>query len=434
MHSLLVTLTPNVPGQSTAVRMAATTSMTGLPAGGYVELICPPAFQVDSSASGIVLKVEAAGEVRYYNASSVAGPVIGFRTDFPFELNQGTTIAVTVQTGVTMPATCWGLNEWIWGMRTFAAPAGAVFNYILANPPNDACNGQYALKKNAPPVVQIAPAVQWTYEDTAWYISKPIQIVDDAVLAADAYYTVTVRLDRPGSKLQLWPRVDRRPPAWNSVSTEPWIINGTDNSSHIKFAGSPFQVQYVLSNVHYYPEPDWSGVENLTVTVEDNGYCCDLVPQVGHLTVPLYVVPVNDGPEVSVPGGAARTIVEDGNLTFSCAVSDRDAGSNAMEATVSVTHGTLLVPNLAGTPGVTLTAPGAASVTLVGSQTDLNQALTDLVFFPTPDTASSVVGNAAITCTVSDLGNGAPSPLPSTLTLTQCAQPAAPTTNRMLMH
>jgi len=408
MHSLVVTLTPDTPGGQTTVRIAATTSMTGLPAGGYVELILPPALQIDPTAS-IVLKVEAAGMVVYYNASSVVGQVVGFQTGFATEINQGTAIAVTIQNGVTMPSVCWGLNEWIWGMKTFATPTGPVFNYILANPPTDSCGGQYALKKNAPPVVQIADALQWTYEDTAWYISKPIQVVDDAVLAADAYYTVSVTLDRPGSKLQLWPAVEQRPPSWNVAGTQPWIINGTDNSSHIRFAATPFQLQYVLSNVYYYPEPDWSGVENLTVVVEDNGYCCDLVPQVGHLTVPLYVVPVNDGPEVAIPGPASRTIVEDGNLTFSCQVADKDAGSGNLEVTVTVDRGTLSVPKLATAPGVTLlsgAASGATSAVLTGSQAALNVALMDMLFFPTPNTASSVVGNANVACVVSDLGNG----------------------------
>ncbi|MFO0701136.1 MAG: DUF4347 domain-containing protein, partial [Nitrospira sp.] len=115
----------------------------------------------------------------------------------------------------------------------------------------------------------------------------------------------------------------------------------------------------------------------------------------------LYVTG-NDPPVNTVPG--AQSTNEDTNRVFSTgngnqiSISDLDAGSSAVEVTVSVTNGAL---TLSGTSGLTFTTGDGTSdttMTFRGTVTNINTALNGLIYSPT----SNYSGGATLTITSRD--------------------------------
>ncbi|WP_135078977.1 DUF4347 domain-containing protein [Terasakiella sp. SH-1] len=116
-------------------------------------------------------------------------------------------------------------------------------------------------------------------------------------------------------------------------------------------------------------------------------------------TTSISIIPVNTAPTLgSGTGGpdfAGRRIPITG-----VSVGDPDAGSAVIELSLSTQNGKI---NLGGTNGLTVTsgANGSRTVTVRGTISDLNAALTGLTF----DSAKGFVGASTITAQVSDLGN-----------------------------
>ncbi|MGB3778735.1 MAG: tandem-95 repeat protein [Tunicatimonas sp.] len=109
-------------------------------------------------------------------------------------------------------------------------------------------------------------------------------------------------------------------------------------------------------------------------------------------TTTVTVKSTNTDPVVTVPG--SQTIDEDNPLTFDTSklISISDTDGDDQTVSIVVSNGTL---TLSGTTGLTVSAgsDGSAAMTFSGSQTDINAALKDAVFTPTPDyhgTAASV--------------------------------------------
>jgi hypothetical protein len=118
-----------------------------------------------------------------------------------------------------------------------------------------------------------------------------------------------------------------------------------------------------------------------------------------NLTVPN-VAPVNTVP-------AAQAVNEDTALVFSSAngnliaVSDSDAGSNALQVTLTGTNGVI---TLAGTTGLTFTVgDGTAdgTMTFTGTTSSINAALAGMSFAPTTD----FNGAASLQIVTNDQGN-----------------------------
>jgi VCBS repeat-containing protein len=122
-------------------------------------------------------------------------------------------------------------------------------------------------------------------------------------------------------------------------------------------------------------------------------------------TVSLTINPINDPPVNTVPGN--QTTSEDTNRVFSSAngnaisIGDVDAGTGAMETTLSVTNGAL---TLAQTNGLSFTSGDGtadASMTFTGTIADINAALNGLSYAPT----ANYNGGATLTITTNDKGN-----------------------------
>ncbi len=121
----------------------------------------------------------------------------------------------------------------------------------------------------------------------------------------------------------------------------------------------------------------------------------------------IAVTGVNDAPVNSVPG--AQVTNQDTPLVFSSAngnvisISDVDAGSNSVQATVEAANGTL---TLNGVGGLTFTVGDGINdgfMTFTGTLADINAALDGLTFDPTP----GFTGSAGVRIAVDDLGHSA---------------------------
>lgn len=179
-------------------------------------------------------------------------------------------------------------------------------------------------------------------------------------------------------------------------SLQGWTITGgnTDGIFAINAATGELTIAD-NTNLDYETTPSYA----LSVTVSDGVNTS--VPQ----TVTVNIENVNEAPVNSIPG--AQLTSEDTPLVFSSAggnaitVSDVDAGSNPVIVTLTATNGTLTLGSTAGLTFGSGDGFDDASMTFVGTISEINNALEGLRFDPTPDHH----GPATIDITVDDQGN-----------------------------
>jgi fibronectin-binding autotransporter adhesin len=131
----------------------------------------------------------------------------------------------------------------------------------------------------------------------------------------------------------------------------------------------------------------------------------------------------NHAPVNTVP--AAQTVTSDTDLAIGgLSVADQDAGSDSMTTTLTVTHGVLH----AASGHASVAGDGTGSVTLSGSQSDINATLASLTYH----SAAGFTGPDTLNVLTSDLGhNGVGGPLTDTDTMkinvtAPVAQPVQP--------
>ena len=124
-------------------------------------------------------------------------------------------------------------------------------------------------------------------------------------------------------------------------------------------------------------------------------------------SVTINVTPVNDGPVATItPAGYAATEQVALDLKNNgLSVSDVDAGSHSVSVTLSVGEGTLDVT--AGSSGASVSNSGTSSVTITGSQAQINallnsDATSTVSYTDGTDTPSA---STTLTLTVNDNGN-----------------------------
>jgi Ca2+-binding RTX toxin-like protein len=166
----------------------------------------------------------------------------------------------------------------------------------------------------------------------------------------------------------------------------------------------------------YTPAADVNGSTSLTFQVQDDGGTAngganlDATPNL----LTINVTAVDDAPVNGVPG--AQSVNEDVALVFSTgngnaiSISDVDAGTDPVQVTLSVAHGTLTLGSLAGL-SVTGGANGTSTVTVQGTQAAINAALQGLSY----QGNSNFNGADSLSIVTSDLGhNGTGGPLTDT--------------------
>ncbi|MEM9827797.1 MAG: Ig-like domain-containing protein, partial [Planctomycetota bacterium] len=179
------------------------------------------------------------------------------------------------------------------------------------------------------------------------------------------------------------------------------ISAGANNSGDLTLSGSLADINATLSSLIYQGNQHFNGSDTLTVLFTDSDSATDTD------TVTITVDAVNDTPDVVGPG-SAYTVNEQTNLNIhgtGFSVTDVDAASGTMTATITVGEGTI---NLAaGNSGVSITANNAGTVTFTGTLTQINNLLTgggtgSIVYNNGSDTPSA---STTITVTVNDGGN-----------------------------
>jgi hypothetical protein len=178
--------------------------------------------------------------------------------------------------------------------------------------------------------------------------------------------------------------------------------DGTADST-MTFSGTLADINAALNGLSYTPTPNFGGPATLTVTSNDLGSTGSGGSLSDTDTVALNINSVNDAPTNTVPG--PQTTNEDTSLVFSSTIGNAisitdDAGSNPIQATLSVTSGTL---TLAGTSGLTFSggANGSSTMTVSGTLAGINAALNGLIYTP----PAHFNGSATLTITTSDLGH-----------------------------
>ncbi len=150
------------------------------------------------------------------------------------------------------------------------------------------------------------------------------------------------------------------------------------------FEGTLAQLNAELDGLTFTPtNPNFDGTVPITVEINDlaNGGTALSNGVGGALTASdtfnVQISSVNDGPTVTPP--ADQTVDEDDSLTFSgvnaFTVTDPDDFGADMVTTVSVDHG---VVTAAGGSGATLSGDGTSTLTITGTESEINAALDGL--------------------------------------------------------
>ena len=199
--------------------------------------------------------------------------------------------------------------------------------------------------------------------------------------------------------LSLSPRPDGVAESLSVVAPPPASITASGSGTDVvTFTGPAPLADFVaaLNTVGYENlDDDPDATPRVVTVVAHDG----LVPSLP-VTTTITIVPVNDGPAVSVPG--AQTTDEDTAMTLGAlnapSVSDVDAGSSDVAVTVTSTNGTVGVGAVAA--GLVVTGDGTGTLTLTGTLAEVNDALDGLTFTP----AADVNGAAQLTVAIDDLG------------------------------
>ena len=199
------------------------------------------------------------------------------------------------------------------------------------------------------------------------------------------------------------------------------ISSGANGSSTLTLSGTQAQINAALASINYQGNADFNGSDTLTVLSTDANGATDSD------AVSITVNSVNDGPVNAVPG--AQTVNEDTSLSIS-GVSVNDVDGNLSTTQLTVTSGTLNV-SLAGGATISSGANGSSTLTLSGTQAQINAALASLSYqgnlnFNGSDTltvlstdGNGVTDSDAVSITVSSVNDGPVNTVPGAQTVNE---------------
>ncbi|HUE72939.1 MAG TPA: Ig-like domain-containing protein [Pirellulaceae bacterium] len=181
-------------------------------------------------------------------------------------------------------------------------------------------------------------------------------------------------------------------------------VSVTVGQSIVTSAGGTVTLNTGSKTLNYLPAPNHNGTDVFTYTIRN--------PNTGvtdTATVTITLTPVNDAPINTLPSlAAARTVAEDGTLTFpgNISVADVDAGGNDIQTSLSVANGTLTLSTTTGLTFIAGDGISDATVTFQGTVAEINAALNGMQYKPN----ANFNGNDTLQMITSDLGN---SPAPA---------------------
>ncbi len=180
-----------------------------------------------------------------------------------------------------------------------------------------------------------------------------------------------------------------------SQDTSVTVTASSDNRVLIPTANILHSSSGTAHSLTITPASNQYGQATIIITADDGSYS-------SMRSFVLTVTSVNDAPVVTVPD--AQTVEEDKQLVFgstaakTISVSDIDAGTNAVETTVSAGHGTLTAGSASGS-GVSGNQTSALKLT--GTIDQINNWLNGLIY--TPD--ANWNGTDTLTVTIHDKGH-----------------------------
>ncbi len=141
------------------------------------------------------------------------------------------------------------------------------------------------------------------------------------------------------------------------------------------FEGTQADVNTALATITYTPNPDYTGSDSLSYSINDLGNTGGPA-NTFNAAVGITVNSVNDAPVNTVPG--AQVVAEDTALNIS-GISVNDVDGNLSKVQLAVTNGTLNV-TLSGSATISTGANGTSTLTLSGTQADINATLASLSY------------------------------------------------------
>jgi hypothetical protein len=188
-------------------------------------------------------------------------------------------------------------------------------------------------------------------------------------------------------------------------NANPWGITGTWTAATGTLAlsgnSSVANYQAALRSVTYQNTSEKPTTSPRTISVTASDGIQGSTP----VTRQINVTSVNDPPASTVP--AAQVIDEDTALVFSASnanqiiLSDADAGSNAIQVTLSAANGKATLAQTTGLTFITGTGVANQTMTFTGTLSAINAALNGLRFDPT----ANFNGGANLQILTNDLGN-----------------------------
>ncbi len=186
-------------------------------------------------------------------------------------------------------------------------------------------------------------------------------------------------------------------------------ISGNDSGS-VVLMGSLTDINEAMASLSYKPDPDYSGSDNLSISVNDLGSSGSGGPQVTNKNVPLTVSPVNDAPSASNLSSTSSYNEGDATVALSdILVSDADAGET-ISATLTLADSGR--GSLSANDGASYDS-GSGVWTISDSVANVNTALANLVFQPNPDNDQ----DTTISVTIDDGDEDASGPLSGSISL-----------------
>jgi hypothetical protein len=271
---------------------------------------------------------------------------------------------------------------------------------------------------NDDPVVTVPTALTTLENTPLGMVGFDVSDVD----AGAAIITVTLRIDSRSDGGSQNGTITVHPV---SGGVDPTNVNQVQNdgTSEVTLTATVAQISATISNPAgwtYTPPADFGGTpaeprtdmltEVLTIVANDGGATGDPNPPgdgTDMRSVTITVQAVNDAPVVDVSSVVLNPAVplEDNPVQIrDINVSDRDAGNEPIQVTLTVINGTINVP---ASSEVDMLGNNSASVTLLGSQTQINLLLAQGVTY---DPSLDFSGVETVVITADDLGNWPPPP------------------------
>lgn len=171
------------------------------------------------------------------------------------------------------------------------------------------------------------------------------------------------------------------------------------------FTGTLADVNNALNGLVFNPTANLSGLASIQIVTNDQGNTGSGGALSDTSAVTITVNAENDAPVLSIP--SAPETDEDVPLVFSTAnanaiiVTDIDAGSSAVQLTLSSLGGTMTLSTTSGLTFITGDGTSDSNIVISGTLASINAALNGMAFTPT----ANYSGHASISVDINDGGN-----------------------------